>query len=474
MRRLKQKERLVADVNEKGEVSVEGHFVGRIDGFRFTVDATAETEELKTLRSASLAALQAEFSRRADKLYLSPDTELEVTDQGGLMWGSDAIGRLEKGDSPLAPRVRVFVDDIAEPAVAEKVERRLGHWITRRINTLFEPLLALRDDETVTGLARGVAFRLAEAMGVIPRRQITDDIRALGQDERGQLRKHGVRFGQHNIFMPLLLKPAPTRLRLILWSLWEGFEVFAEAPLPGLVTIPALADAPGGYYERVGYRLCGARALRIDMLERLADLIRPMDVRAGFEATPDMLSITGCTLEQLAELMKALGFDGERGERPKPARAAPETAKTAPVPEAAGSEAAGPAEDVVAEAAGAETPETEANAGDAGDVSAPEIEIFYTFRLRPRQHPGPGGQRRRAESDGEAGGERRGRNGGKTGGVPGERGKGRPGGKGKPARRERPGHSGADQAAAAKPARRDEKPIDPLSPFAVLQQLKDK
>ena len=54
MRRLKQKERLVAEVNEKGEVSVEGHFVGRIDGFRFTVDETAQTEESKTLRTASL------------------------------------------------------------------------------------------------------------------------------------------------------------------------------------------------------------------------------------------------------------------------------------------------------------------------------------------------------------------------------------------------------------------------------------
>jgi ATP-dependent RNA helicase SUPV3L1/SUV3 len=260
-------------VNDKGEVSVEGHFVGRLDGFRFTFDATASEDETRMLRSASLAALQAELGRRADKLYISPDTELEITEQGGLMWGSDAIGRIEKGDTPLTPLVRVFVDDIAEPAVAEKVARRLNHWLTRRISTLFEPLLKMRDDETVTGMARGVAFQISEAMGVVPRRQIAEDIKTLGQEERGLLRKHGVRFGQHNIFMPLLLKPAPTRLRLILWSLWEGFEEFPEAPPPGLVTIPAVEGAPKGFYEKVGYRLCGARALRIDMLERLADLI---------------------------------------------------------------------------------------------------------------------------------------------------------------------------------------------------------
>src|SRR5690625_5258294 len=53
------------------------------------------------------------------------------------------------------------------------------------------------------------------------------------------------------------------------------------------------------------------------MLERLADQIRPMDARAGFEATPDMLSITGLGHEAFAELMAGLGHQVEKGERPK-------------------------------------------------------------------------------------------------------------------------------------------------------------
>ena len=46
------------------------------------------------------------------------------------------------------------------------------------------------------------------------------------------------------------------------------------------------------------------------MLERLADLLRAKDSRAGFEATPDMLSITGMTLDQFADLMAGLGYRG--------------------------------------------------------------------------------------------------------------------------------------------------------------------
>ena len=324
MRRLKQKERLVAEVNDKGEVHAEGHFLGRLDGFRFTVDESASGDELKTLRSASLAALQAEFARRADKLYLSPDTEIDVTEQGGLMWGTDAVGRVTKGDKPLEPGVVAFVDDMAPPEVAEKVERRLKHWLGRKINALFEPMVAMQADETIIGLARGVAFNITESYGVVPRGQIANDVKQLAQEDRALLRKHGVRFGQHFIFMPALLKPAPTRMRLLLWSLAQDFGDFPEAPPPGLVTVPVNTALPQGYYEMAGYRPAGTRALRIDMMERLADMLRNQDVRGGFEATQDMLSITGLTLEQFADLLDGLGYAGERGERPKTVRPKPE------------------------------------------------------------------------------------------------------------------------------------------------------
>ncbi len=66
-----------------------------------------------------------------------------------------------------------------------------------------------------------------------------------------------------------------------------------------------------------GYRAAGERAIRIDMLERLADMLRAEDSRAGFEAKADMLSITGMTLEQFADLMQGLGYKAERGERAK-------------------------------------------------------------------------------------------------------------------------------------------------------------
>ncbi|MDO5621604.1 MAG: helicase-related protein [Paracoccus sp. (in: a-proteobacteria)] len=492
LRRLKQKEALVAEVNDKGEVMVEGEFAGRLEGFRFKADPSAAGDEAKMLNRAAYEALRPEFSLRADRFYNAPDTELDFTEQGGLMWGASAVGKLVKGADALKPGVEVFVDDEAGPDVAEKVRRRLQHFIDRKIAAGFEPLIAMQKDETLTGLARGLAFRLVEALGVIPRQDIAAEVKDLDQDSRGLLRKHGVRFGQFTIFLPALLKPAPTRLRLVLWSLYEGLAEFPESPPPGLVTIPNIDGVPMGYYTLSGYRPAGERAIRIDMLERLADLLRGQDSRAGFEANPDMLSITGMTLEQFADLMGGLGYRAEKGERPK---AKPEVA---PTPEIAPSDAPlTEDESVFAEQKRAEwdaeqaaRKAADAEAGAEGDAvpepfeAAPEVETFYTFTWAPR----PRGGQQRPRREGDEGQPRRGRRDGQQaeqgqGDRPtrenwGER-KGKPGGKpdfkkgGKPHRdRNDRGAQGGKSFSARPP--KSEKPIDPDNPFAILAQLKDR
>ncbi|MFV1594129.1 helicase-related protein [Phaeobacter sp. JH20_36] len=513
LRRLKQKEALLAEVNDKGEVTVEGEFVGRLEGFRFSPDKGAQGAEAKALKSASLQALAPHFHLRADRFYNAPDTEIDFTDQGGLMWGEYAVGKLVAGADPLNPRIEVFVDDTAGPDVAQKVERRLQHFISRKINALFEPLLNLQRDEELTGLARGFAFRMVEGLGLLPRGSVAQEVKDLDQDARGALRKHGIRFGQFTIFMPLLLKPAPTRLRLVLWALSEGLGEFPDAPPAGLVTVPVIKDAPQGYDTMCGYRNAGERMIRIDMLERLADMLRAEDSRGGFEAKADMLSITGMTLEQFADLMQGLGYQADKGERVKakavdtvvtetstpdadipvmdaaqqventPA-AAPDETDTAAVTETVTADADAPADvpaDVAAiEDAGVapvaetmadpaavdpipETAEIETPVGEAADANVDELEmeVFYTFTWgRARKTGGHRGGGRRGQDAGESGAKR---------GGDAARGKGKPRG-GKPGRDGKPGKKGGrqDQGSKTYSARppKKEKQIDPDNPFA--------
>ena len=317
MRRLKDKEAMVAEVDNQGQVTIEGEFVGKLEGFRFTADKEANGAEFKAVKAAAMEALVPHFNLMADRFYNAPDTEIDFTDQGGLMWGEIALGKLLAGDNPLKPGLRVFVEENVSIEIQQKVERRLQHFIDRKIATLFEPLLALERDDKLSGLARGFAFTLVENFGLVPRESVSETVKSLDQDARATLRKHGVRFGQHTIFMPLLLKPAPTRLRLLLWSLTNNIDEFPSAPPPGLVTVPTESFALSGVDTMSGYRNAGDRAIRVDMLERLADLLRSQDSKSGFECNSDMLSITGMTLEQFAGLMVGLGYKAEKGSRLK-------------------------------------------------------------------------------------------------------------------------------------------------------------
>lgn len=444
LRRLNQKEKLLADVNDKGEVTVEGEFVGKLEGFRFRMDKTGSPDEAKTLRQASVQALVPQFHLLADRFYNAPDPEIDFTEQGGLMWGDAAVGKLVPGSDPFKPVVEAFVDDEAGDDVATKVQRRLQHFIDRKVAAGFEPLLALKNDETLEGAAKGFAYRMAEGFGIIPRGEVADEVKALDQDARGALRKHGIRFGQFTIFMPLLLKPAPTRLRLVLWSLAKNLQEFPESPPPGLVTVPAVKGAEPGYYAMAGYRAAGERAIRIDMVERLADMLRDQDSRGGFEATPDMLSITGMTLVQFADLMRGLGYKAEEGSREKVKAVTavmPEADKDVPADQPVMDTAAdAPAGAVVEGPQDGDVPEmseTETPVGEAADAAiAPETETFFTFTW------GGNANRRQQRPQGEK-----------------PRGKGKPKGKGP-----KSGGGNKPQSFQAKPKK--EKQIDPDNPFA--------
>ena len=431
MRRLKQKEALVAEVNDKGEVTVDGQLIGKLDGFRFKQADSQTPDEAKTLRAASLQALAPHFHLTADRFYNAPDTEMDFTEQGGLMWGTMAVGKLIAGSGAMKPAVQAFVDDEAGPDVAQKVTRRLQHFIDRKVATLLEPLMTVANDEALTGLARGFAFQLVENFGVVDRGAVANDVKSLDQEARGALRKHGIRFGQFTIFMPLLLKPAPTRLRLVLWSMSKDLAEFPESPPAGLVTIPVVDGLPEGTYLQSGYRPSGQRAIRIDMLERLADQLRVEDSRGGFEAKADMLSITGMTLEQFADLMQGLGYKAEKGERVK-VKAVVEGEKPAE-PAAGETPAETPAE------TSAETP---AEDGEAKVDAAPEMEVFYTFAWAGNR----GGKAQNTRREG----------GGREGGKP----KGKP--RGKPS-----ANKGGNKAQSfqARPPKK-EKAIDPNNPFA--------
>ena len=288
MRRLRENAMLETEIGKSGEVTVEGHVIGRLDGFMFAPDASAAGSEAKALNAAAQKALAGEIEARATKISQASNDQIVLAADGALRWTGDLVGKLTAGDDTLRPRIRVIADEQLTGPARELVQTRLDLWLKTHIEKLLAPLFSLTAAEDVTGMARGVAFQLVEALGVLERQKVAEEVKGLDQPARATLRKYGVRFGAYHIYLPALLKPAPRALATQLWAIKQespdakGVGDLLHLAASGRTSIPVDKETPKTLYRTAGYRICGERAVRVDILERLADLIRPaMSWREG-------------------------------------------------------------------------------------------------------------------------------------------------------------------------------------------------
>ena len=373
MRRLRENTMLETEIGKTGEVTVEGHVIGRLDGFMFAPDASAAGSEAKTLNSAAQKVLASEIEARATKLSQAANEQIVLANDGALRWTGDLVGKLVAGDDTLRPRVRILADEHLTGPARELVQTRLDLWLKSQIEKLLAPLFSLTVADDITGMARGIAFQLVEALGVLERQKVAEEVKGLDQPSRALLRKYGVRFGAYHIYLPILLKPAPRALATQLWALKheapdaKGVTELLHLAASGRTSIPIDKETPKPLYRTAGYRVCGERAVRVDILERLADLIRPalswregvatpkpdgaFDGR-GFTVTGAMTSLTGASGEDFASILRSLGYRMDR--KPKPAEAI-KPAEVKPA-DATPAEPAGAIDTLAAEALAADEP----------------------------------------------------------------------------------------------------------------------
>ncbi len=418
MKGMRDKDELHAEFAADGAIHVENHFVGRLKGFRFQLDPAAEGIHGKATRNAAAQVLARELAMRARRVAAAQPDALSLNRRGRILWRDEEIGQIEATDDPLKPTVSLLVDEHLSASDREKVQARLEAWLTQMIGDKLKPLVEIGKAEDIAGLARGIAYRLRESLGVLRRETVAEEIKTLDQESRAQLRKYGVRFGAFNIYFPILLKPAAAELILTLWSLKNaganGLSVDAlpDPPRAGLTSFAPDPACPEDFYRAYGYHVCGPRAVRLDMLERLADLIRPLLAwrgnngatppkgatgDGGFTVVPEMMSLLGCSPDELGGVLKALGFRLDRrpiktdAATPAPAEA-PAAVVAEVAPDAPAADAAPTAEPVAA--AAAESP--------ADVVEPPQMSSHQQMRHQPpsetvRRHRRSYGRNRRSE-----------------------------------------------------------------------------
>jgi ATP-dependent RNA helicase SUPV3L1/SUV3 len=274
-------------------------------------------------------ALRLELEARAARLHQAVDAAIVLSNDGIIRWLGDPVAKLSLGPNVLNPSVVIFADESLPDASRETIKTRVELWIAATTRRILAPLFALEGIQEGSEIVRDLAHELARSLGVLEREPIKAKIKALAQDDRAELRKQGVRFGAYYIFVPALLKPAPRNLALQLWSLQapgdasELLRTLCPVASSGRTSLSLDTGISKEGYRVAGYRPCGERIVRVDVVERLAGMIRAAiageapggaDGRSshraskGFVIRGEMTSLTGCSGEQFASILRSMGF----------------------------------------------------------------------------------------------------------------------------------------------------------------------
>ncbi len=303
---------LTAEIADDGTVAVAGEPVGRLDGLAFRPLEGAGQH--RALRAAANRVLGDALRQRAARLAEAPDEAFELRDDGAIAWNGAVVAHLGPGETVLKPRFRIVgARDLDGPARAA-VQGRLAAWLDRRIERRLGALRRLLAAE-LAGPGRGIAFQIAEGLGAVPRRTVAEQLDHLVPAERHRLKRLGVQFGEANLFLPALLKPEAARLAAILHAARRDEAVVAP-PRPGLTSVKVEGPArPDDWWRAVGFQLCGPRAVRLDILERVAELARAANDAGPFEPGPEILALLGCGKAEVAPALQALGYRRRDGDR---------------------------------------------------------------------------------------------------------------------------------------------------------------
>lgn len=307
VKKLRDSGDIAASVDNEGTVTVDGQFVGSLEGLRFVADRSALDN--RAMKAAVNHVLAGALSDRARKAAGSKDDAFELQDDGGIAWRGEKIARLSRGAHVLKPEVKLLSADQLSRGDAEKLTSRLKDWVDGRIGKLLRPLIGLEDAD-FSAQARGVAYQLVEALGVLDRKTVADHLSRFDTKDYGRFKYRGVQLGRSTIFCPALLKPEPTRWRQILFDCGESDTPPMDHA--GLVSFEAGKRADNARLLRAGYRLMGGVAVRVDMLERLSGLAHKASRKGEAVADHEMQSLLGGGADRMAPVLTGLGYVTDR------------------------------------------------------------------------------------------------------------------------------------------------------------------
>jgi len=316
-RGLKQDMEFKTEILENNSVKIDEQFIGKINGLKLELDLKkgALETDIKSLKKAARQTIGPELEKRIQNII---DTGLiSLNEDFKIYWNKFAIARLTPGNDYLNPDFDLIVDDILEQDQRKKLSEYIGKWLKKKINTILQSLIDLKNIKDKHSSIKALAYQLYENNGVLKREHVNDYLKNLGQNERKILRDLGVKFGRYHVFLFKLIKPEPVILRTILWKNYHQKYFKLTPPTFGLNFIESKDNRNKNFMLLCGFEKFDDYFVRIDILERLFMQI----INSGSEETkeiklvPEMLNLLGCSKDNFIKLIKKMNYKiNEKGE----------------------------------------------------------------------------------------------------------------------------------------------------------------
>ena len=305
-KRLKDRSELIAAVDGDGEVLVEGHRVGRIEGLRFVPESDGRDADGRTLHAAAMRALPGPIAARARVLAGDDDDAFALAAEGRVSWRGVPVAVLAAGSDVLKPRLVLLANDLLQGAVRKWVQARLERWMQQYLARQLAPLRSIKTVD-LSPPGRGLVYQLVQSLGCLATGHAGPQLGAIDAEDRRRLRSRRVKLGIGAIYVPAMFRPDRRRLLAQLWRLHHP-ESRGDAPDGAAASVPAATGTLADFYAALGFVAIGPRAIRVDLAERMRRDLRGLARSTSSAPLHELMARIGCPRDDFPGVLAAMGF----------------------------------------------------------------------------------------------------------------------------------------------------------------------
>ena len=312
---------LLSAVKNNGEVILEGHKVGKLSGLLFRPED--EIRDNKAVITAVRRILPAEIGRLAGRIASSSDNvfTLQLKQNkdffGKILWNGDPIAKLIKGQRILQPNMSLLPCEDISGEDRQRILNRLDQWVKQEIIYSLPSIFLLKNAK-LSGPSAGIVYQLTENLCVVPQKNISQTLKYLTKHDRKILHEYGVIIGRLGVYLPANLKPLARNLSGYLWWVFNEKKGPSIQPHPTSTSIVRSTDISDNFFRAIGYEPLGPRLIRIDIAERIHQMLHKRAKMGPIILDRKLLGTLGCPRRDCAGILRAFGYQADGAEAPGP------------------------------------------------------------------------------------------------------------------------------------------------------------